>query len=331
MLPRNQEWTEDALCAQTDPAIFFPEKGHAENNRAAKAVCAKCPVRQKCLDYAVDVEAGVINVNTSYPSGIFGGLSAMQRRPLVKARKAQHAAGTTPEPRPLVAVANDDRPATQQRGMSYVGGANGGTHYPLPTAPQHIEGRGNAKPSIDWGTPADPKATTALRCRWCRKPADDLVDDLCTACHIDAELKFTGPVAVPDLDHDDAPSPDTQPEHEHEEHDPMSDYPDYVRQMADVMARSEGHPDPGVKAARKVVANAFVKLNKTLDAAEAPKAKPTRKNNALGLTTRLAALGVAAKDVRAWAVDAGLDVPSRGILPARIVDAWENAHRQGAA
>src|SRR5690606_8749782 len=36
-------WQADALCAQTDPESFFPEKGGS--TRDAKTVCASCDVR----------------------------------------------------------------------------------------------------------------------------------------------------------------------------------------------------------------------------------------------------------------------------------------------
>jgi WhiB family redox-sensing transcriptional regulator len=58
-LPTPPEWTRDALCAQTDPDAWFPEKG--DRNAAALAVCngipggrPPCPVREKCLKYALD-------------------------------------------------------------------------------------------------------------------------------------------------------------------------------------------------------------------------------------------------------------------------------------
>ena len=50
-------WQERALCAQTDPEAFFPEKGGS--TREAKRVCATCEVR-----------------------GIWGGLSERERRKL---------------------------------------------------------------------------------------------------------------------------------------------------------------------------------------------------------------------------------------------------------
>ena len=36
-------WQERALCAQTDPEAFFPEKGGS--TREAKRVCLSCDVR----------------------------------------------------------------------------------------------------------------------------------------------------------------------------------------------------------------------------------------------------------------------------------------------
>lgn len=66
-------WQDLALCAQTDPEEFYPEKGGS--TRAAKQVCLKCPVRQECLDYALDNDERF---------GIWGGLSERERRRLKK-------------------------------------------------------------------------------------------------------------------------------------------------------------------------------------------------------------------------------------------------------
>ena len=43
-------WQADALCAQTDPEAFFPEKGGS--TRDAKRVCEACTVKDACLEYA---------------------------------------------------------------------------------------------------------------------------------------------------------------------------------------------------------------------------------------------------------------------------------------
>jgi WhiB family redox-sensing transcriptional regulator len=45
------DWTVDALCAQTDPELFFPAKG--ENPNPGKSICATCPVIEPCRAYAI--------------------------------------------------------------------------------------------------------------------------------------------------------------------------------------------------------------------------------------------------------------------------------------
>jgi WhiB family redox-sensing transcriptional regulator len=67
-------WQERALCAQTDPESFFPEKGGS--TREAKKVCTGCEVRAECLEYALAHDERF---------GIWGGLSERERRRLKKA------------------------------------------------------------------------------------------------------------------------------------------------------------------------------------------------------------------------------------------------------
>lgn len=67
------EWTVDALCAQTDPEAFFPEKGGS--TREAKKICRACMVRAECLLAAIE---------TDERFGIWGGLSERDRRKLRK-------------------------------------------------------------------------------------------------------------------------------------------------------------------------------------------------------------------------------------------------------
>ena len=64
-------WQERALCAQTDPEAFFPEKGGS--TREAKKVCLSCDVRGECLEYALANDERF---------GIWGGLSERERRRL---------------------------------------------------------------------------------------------------------------------------------------------------------------------------------------------------------------------------------------------------------
>jgi len=64
-------WWFAGLCAQTDPEVFFPEKGGSV--REAKAVCAGCPVRAQCLEHALAHDERF---------GVWGGLSERERRRL---------------------------------------------------------------------------------------------------------------------------------------------------------------------------------------------------------------------------------------------------------
>jgi WhiB family redox-sensing transcriptional regulator len=72
-LPAELEWQERALCAQTDPEAFFPEKGGS--TREAKRVCLACEVRVECLEYALANDERF---------GIWGGLSERERRRIKK-------------------------------------------------------------------------------------------------------------------------------------------------------------------------------------------------------------------------------------------------------
>ncbi|TDD97685.1 WhiB family transcriptional regulator [Actinomadura rubrisoli] len=68
-------WTERALCAETDPDAFFPEKG--ESTRAAKRTCFVCEVRTECLEYALAHDERF---------GVWGGLSERERRKMKRSR-----------------------------------------------------------------------------------------------------------------------------------------------------------------------------------------------------------------------------------------------------
>lgn len=65
------QWQDRALCAQTDPEAFFPEKGGS--TREAKKICMGCEVRSECLEYALAHDERF---------GIWGGLSERERRRL---------------------------------------------------------------------------------------------------------------------------------------------------------------------------------------------------------------------------------------------------------
>jgi WhiB family transcriptional regulator, redox-sensing transcriptional regulator len=67
----SDQWQDRALCAQTDPEAFFPEKGGS--TREAKKICLGCEVRAECLEYALAHDERF---------GIWGGLSERERRRL---------------------------------------------------------------------------------------------------------------------------------------------------------------------------------------------------------------------------------------------------------
>lgn len=57
-------------CAETDPEAFFPEPGNSSISKPALKVCAGCPMRQACFEYAYD----------NRELGIWGGTTERTRR-----------------------------------------------------------------------------------------------------------------------------------------------------------------------------------------------------------------------------------------------------------
>ena len=75
------EWQAQAACKNiSQPDIFFPGRG--ESSAPAKAICAGCPVRAECLDYALSHGERV---------GIWGGTSERERRRM-RSRRGRTAA-----------------------------------------------------------------------------------------------------------------------------------------------------------------------------------------------------------------------------------------------
>jgi WhiB family redox-sensing transcriptional regulator len=64
-------WRNRAACRGSDLEVFFPGRG--ESAEPARQICAGCPVRQPCLDYALS--HGITH-------GIWGGLAERDRRVL---------------------------------------------------------------------------------------------------------------------------------------------------------------------------------------------------------------------------------------------------------
>jgi WhiB family transcriptional regulator, redox-sensing transcriptional regulator len=75
------DWRSSAACTDEDPELFFPigTTGPAvEQSEAAKRVCARCDVREECLEFAL---------STNQDAGIWGGLTEDERRSLKRARQ----------------------------------------------------------------------------------------------------------------------------------------------------------------------------------------------------------------------------------------------------
>lgn len=68
-LARTQPWMQFAVCHETDPDLFFPE-GYNASYAEARAICANCPVRIECLDYAL----------SHGEQGVWGGTSDRERQ-----------------------------------------------------------------------------------------------------------------------------------------------------------------------------------------------------------------------------------------------------------
>lgn len=66
-----EPWMSNAACTEIDPDMWFPEPGGSIQQQ--QAICADCPVRNLCLEYALrnDIE-----------HGIWGGLSPKHRKKL---------------------------------------------------------------------------------------------------------------------------------------------------------------------------------------------------------------------------------------------------------
>jgi len=74
------DWTRHAACARSDPALFFPETG--ESPVEARAICARCPVRDNCLEYALA---------RNERHGVWGGTTPHERYRLSAARRERRA------------------------------------------------------------------------------------------------------------------------------------------------------------------------------------------------------------------------------------------------
>ncbi|HUZ44711.1 MAG TPA: WhiB family transcriptional regulator [Acidimicrobiales bacterium] len=72
----NLTWRKRAACQGVDPDVFYPVS--EEDADTAKAVCAQCPVREACLEYALAYRER---------DGVWGGATERERRRIVRQRR----------------------------------------------------------------------------------------------------------------------------------------------------------------------------------------------------------------------------------------------------
>ena len=72
----NLSWRSKAACQGLDPAVFYPASD--EEADEAKAICATCPVRETCLEYALA---------NRERDGVWGGATERERRRIVRQRR----------------------------------------------------------------------------------------------------------------------------------------------------------------------------------------------------------------------------------------------------
>ena len=66
-------WQDSAACKNADPNLFL--SGVTSRVEKAKAICATCPVIEKCLRFALD--------NEDFEPHVYGGLTGDERKKLL--------------------------------------------------------------------------------------------------------------------------------------------------------------------------------------------------------------------------------------------------------
>jgi hypothetical protein len=91
------DWRHHAACADVyvDPELFFAT-GPKADDQAAKAICRSCPVREQCLEWALD----------ALPDGVAGGCTEDERRALRRTRGTPPAPGSS-RPLPVAPTRKD--------------------------------------------------------------------------------------------------------------------------------------------------------------------------------------------------------------------------------
>jgi WhiB family redox-sensing transcriptional regulator len=78
------DWMAYGNCAHRPPSLFFPSDGVGVE--VARRICADCPVKEPCLEYALEHRID---------HGVWGGSSERERRRILKARREAAEAAAT--------------------------------------------------------------------------------------------------------------------------------------------------------------------------------------------------------------------------------------------
>jgi WhiB family transcriptional regulator, redox-sensing transcriptional regulator len=85
-------WHSEAVCRRDEAGLFFapskePTAARLSREQAAKRVCARCPVMVECREHALVLPE---------PYGVWGGLTAAERRVVLARRRRREAAVAGP-------------------------------------------------------------------------------------------------------------------------------------------------------------------------------------------------------------------------------------------
>jgi len=74
------DWMKRGRCRAISPSVFFPSDGVGVD--VARAICADCPVKTPCLEYALE---------NKVDHGVWGGASERERRRIARRRRLEAA------------------------------------------------------------------------------------------------------------------------------------------------------------------------------------------------------------------------------------------------
>lgn len=97
---RHLDWHDDGSCRYVDPELFFPE---GPPDGRAIAICAACPVKEKCFDDAmadprrIGIWGGTTNADRDRIRGVGRAVTAAEYRAIKRAERDAQLAGQPQE------------------------------------------------------------------------------------------------------------------------------------------------------------------------------------------------------------------------------------------